>query len=72
MRLAAESAASLQEENVAIKKENEELRKKLSLGSSTGSKPAKGKKEFEEMDYAEQEAFLKRMLSDSESVLAGV
>lgn len=72
MKLAAESAASLQEEVATIKKENEELKKKLSLGSSTGSKPAKGKKEFEDMDHKEQEAFLRKMLSESESVLAGV
>jgi hypothetical protein len=72
MKLAAESAASLQEEIATIKKENEELKKKLSLGSSTGSKPTKAKKDFEEMDYKEQETFLKKMLSESESVLAGV
>jgi hypothetical protein len=72
MKLAAESAASLQDEIATIKKENEELKKKLSLGSSTGSKPSKGKKEFEDMDYKEQEAFLKKMLSESDSVLAGV
>lgn len=72
MKIAAESAASLQEEIATIKKENEELKKKLSLGSSTGSKPVKAKKDFEEMDYKEQEAFLKKMLSESDSVLAGV
>lgn len=72
IRIAAESAASLMDENTSLKQENEDLRKKLSLGSSTGSKPAKGKKEFEEMDYKEQETFLRKMLSESDSVLAGV
>jgi len=73
MKVAAESAATLKTEVDKLKAENEQFRKRLSVGESTPSKPSRGKKTFDQMDSKEQEAFLSKLVRDAdEGVLVGV
>lgn len=73
MKVAAESAATLKTEVEKLKAENEQFRKRLSVGESTPSKPSKGKKSFDQMDSKEQEQFLSKLVREAdEGVLLGV
>jgi hypothetical protein len=73
MQIAAESAASLKSEVEKLQKENADFKKRLSVGSSSPSKPSQGKKSFEKMDGKEQEDFLNKLVRDYDNgVLTGV
>lgn len=73
MQIAAESAASLESEVGKLQKENADFKKRLSVGSSSPSKPSQGKKPFEKMDGKEQDDFLNRLVRDYDNgVLTGI
>lgn len=72
MKMAAESAASLQSEVDKLKNENEQLRKNLSVGESHPSKPSRGRKTFEQMNDREQEDFLRKVAQEADEGLVSL
>lgn len=65
MQEAAEASEALRKEVETLRKENTDLRKKTSLSTSSTAKAPK-RKSFEEMDWKEQEEFLRRNASDAD------
>lgn len=66
MQAAAEASEALRSEVENLQKENTELRKKTSLSAGSTAKASSKRKSFDEMNYQEQEEFLRRSASDSD------
>lgn len=68
MQAAAEASEALRSEVENLRKENSELRKKTSLSAGSTAKASTKRKAFDEMNYQEQEEFLRRSASDSDKL----